>query len=67
MAILTSAANQHDINFMLPLVYLMLPSVSGKHGRPRQYPKTAGADCGYTSQDLLSIFAQTNIDAFIPQ
>ena len=66
-AVLTSAANEHDITFILPLVYLMLPGVGGKRGRLRQYPKTVSADCGYTSRDVLSIFQHTHIDAIIPQ
>lgn len=67
LAVITSAANNHDINFILPLVYLCLPCVGGKPGRPRQYPNLVRADCGYTSQDLLSIFRMTDIDAEIPQ
>lgn len=67
LEVIVSAANEHDINFILPLVYLGLPLIGGVPGRPRQYPALVRADCGYTSQDLLSIFERTGIQCEIPQ
>ena len=67
LAVIVSAANEHDINFILPLVYLHLPVIGGKPGRPLRFPRVVRADCGYTSKDLLWIFQQTKIAGVIPQ
>jgi transposase len=67
VAVIVSGANEHDINFILPLVFQRLPVVGGKRGRPYVFPKVVRADCGYTSRDLLYIFRETKIKAFIPQ
>jgi len=67
LQVIVSAANEHDVNFILPLVYLGLPQIGGRPGRPRKYPAMVRADCGYTSKDLLRIFQATGIDAEIPQ
>ena len=67
LAVIVSAAHEHDVNFILPLVYLSLPRIGGPLGRPRQYPATVRADSGYTSKDLLKIFKATGIEAEIPQ
>ena len=40
LAVLTSAANEHDINLILPLVYLGLLGVGGKRGRQREFKTT---------------------------
>ena len=67
VAVIVSAANEHDIRFILPLVLQKLPRIGGRPGRPRQLPDRVRADQGYTSQDLLGIFAACNIEAEIPQ
>ena len=67
LAVIVSGANEHDVNFILPLVFLMLPKIGGRRGRPRQFPRRVRADKGYTSSDLLQIFRQCGIDAHIPQ
>lgn len=67
LEVLVSGANEHDVNFILPLVYLGLPSIGGRPGRPRKYPTIVRADAGYTSADLLEIFRRTGITADIPQ
>lgn len=67
LAIIVSAANEHDVNFILPLVYLRMPRIGGLPGRPRRYPVVVRADAGYTSKDLLKIFRATGIEADIPQ
>ena len=67
LEVIVSAANQHDVNFILPLVYLGLPRIGGVPGRPREYPAMVRADSGYTSKDLLAIFHATGIESEIPQ
>lgn len=67
LAVIVSGANEHDVNFILPLVFLMLPRIGGRRGRPRQFPERVRADQGYTSDDLLTLFRQRGIDAQIPQ
>ena len=67
LAVLVSSANRHDVNFMLPLVFCSFPRVGGVPGRPPQMPKVVRADAGYTSQDVLNLFAWCGIQAEIPQ
>ena len=64
---LVSAANQHDVNFMLPLVFCLFPAIGGVVGRPPQTPKLVRADAGYTSQCLLNLLSWCGIGAEIPQ
>ena len=67
LAVIISAANRHDVNFLLPLVFLNFPRVKGQPGRPRELPRTVRADCGYTSRDLLALLSICGIDPRIPQ
>lgn len=67
LAVMVSGANEHDVNYILPLVFLMLPRIGGLPGRPRQFPRRVRADQGYTSADLLWIFDQCGIEGCIPQ
>ena len=67
LAVIVSGANEHDVKFIMPLVFMMLPRIGGLPGRPRQYPRQVRADQGYTSQDLLNLFAACGIEAEIPQ
>ena len=67
LAVVVSAANQHDVNFILPLVYHAFPRIAGGPGRPRELPALVRADTGYTSKHLLAIFNATGIEAEIPQ
>ena len=62
-----SAANEHDVNFIFPLVYTKLPRIGGLRGRPRAFPSTVRADFGYTSKDVLAVFKVSGIEAEIPQ
>ncbi|KAA5533999.1 transposase [Roseiconus nitratireducens] len=67
LAVIVSAANDHDIRFILPLVLLAFPVVGGAPGRPRIKPDLVRADQGYTSKDLLDLLASVGIEAEIPQ
>jgi transposase len=67
LAVLVSAANQHDVKFMLPLVFCHFPSIGGVAGRPPAGPKVVRADAGYTSKDLLYLLRWCGIRGEIPQ
>jgi transposase len=67
LAVEVSAANQHDVNFILPLVFCLFPKIGGKVGRPRETPRIVRADAGYTSQDLLALFHACGVETAIPQ
>jgi transposase len=67
LAIEVSAANRHDVNYLLPLVFRWFPRLGGLLGRPRQRPRLVRADSGYTSQAILDLLAWSGIEAEIPQ
>lgn len=67
LAVIVSGANEHDVNYILPLVFLKLPQIGGRPGRPRRYPRCVRADQGYTSNALLWILRKCRIQARIPQ
>ena len=67
LAVMVSAANEYDINFILPLIFREFPSVGGLVGRPPQLPKLVRADTGYTSQDLRDLLKACGIGTEIPQ
>jgi transposase len=67
IAVIVSAANEHDVNFILPLVFTKFPNVAGAKGRPRTKPQVVRADTGYTSQDVLDVLASAGIRGEIPQ
>jgi transposase len=67
LSVIVSAANEHDVNFILPLVFTKFPSIGGAIGRPRTQPQSVCADAGYTSKDVLEVLTKTNISAEIPQ
>ncbi len=67
LEVIVSGANEHDVNFILPLIYLGLPCIGGLPGRPRLYPAIVRADCGYTSKDVLAVLEATGIESEIPQ
>lgn len=67
VGVIVSAANEHDLRFILPLVLLKLPRIGGLPGRPRERPDRVRADQGYTSQDVLNLLAACGIEAEIPQ
>lgn len=67
LAVVVSAANEHDVRFIVPLIFLHFPRVGGLPGRPRELPKVVRADAGYTSKDLLWILSEAGIAAEIPQ
>ncbi len=67
IAVIISAANEHDVRFILPFVLLQFPRVGGLRGRPRELPTVVRADCGYTSADLLRLLNWYGITGIIPQ
>ena len=67
LAVIVSAANEHDVRFLLPLVLCEFPRLGGAPGRPREKPQVVRADRGYTSKDLLSLLGECGIEAQIPQ
>ena len=67
ISVIVSAANEHDVNFILPLVFKKFPHVSGDKGRPRTKPEVVRTDAGYTSQDALDVLASADIRGEIPQ
>lgn len=67
IAVIVSAANEHDVNFILPLVFTKFPKVAGAKGRPRTKPQVVRADTGYTSKDVLDVLASAGIRGEIPQ
>lgn len=67
ISVIVSAANEHDVNFILPLVFTKFPHVSGAKGRPRTKPEVVRADAGYTSRDVLDVLASADIRGEIPQ
>ena len=50
LAAKVTAANEHDINQLLPLV-TAVPPVGGKPGPPRRLPERLQADRAYDSED----------------
>jgi transposase len=67
IAVIVSAANEHDVNFILPLVFTKFPKVAGANGRPRTKPQMVRADTGYTSKDVLDVLACAGIRGEIAQ
>ena len=67
IAVIVSAANEYDVNFILPLVFTKFPKVAGAKGRPRTKPQMVRADTGYTSKDVLDVLASAGIRRAIPQ
>lgn len=67
LAVEVSAANRHDVNFLLPLVFRWFPRLGGLPGRPPQMPRLVRADSGYTSHAILDLLAWCGIEAKIPQ
>jgi transposase len=49
LATAVTAANQHDVTQLLPLVDA-IPPISGKQGRPRQRPERIQGDRAYDSE-----------------
>lgn len=67
LAVIVSAANEHDVRFLLPLVLREFPRLGGTPGRPREKPAIVRADQGYTSKELLGLLDECGIEAEIPQ
>ena len=67
LGVIVSAANDHDVKFLLPLLLLAFPRVGGVPGRPRELPRLVRADQGYTSKDLLALLGLCGVRAEIPQ
>ncbi|QGJ68676.1 DDE transposase [Planctomycetales bacterium 10988] len=67
LAVQVSAANEHDVGFLLPLSLVHFPRLGGMAGRPPTKPKRIRADAGYTSGPLLNLLAGCGIEAEIPQ
>ncbi|QGJ71494.1 DDE transposase [Planctomycetales bacterium 10988] len=67
LAVQVSAANEHDISFLLPLSLVHFPRLGGVAGHPPAKPKRVRADAGYTSRALLNLLEGCGIEAEIPQ
>lgn len=67
LAVIVSAANEHDVRFLLPLVFCEFPRLGGTPGRPREKPAMVRADTGYTSRALLGLLGAGGVRAEIPQ
>ena len=67
LAVILTAANQHDIRQIMPLVLLEFPQIGGLPGRPLDRPRRVRADAGYASSDLLHLLTACGIEAIIPQ
>lgn len=52
ISVMVSAANEHDVNFILPLIFTRFPSIGGAIGHPRTQPQSICADAGYTSKKM---------------
>ena len=60
-----TAANQHDVTTLLPLVVEM-PAVAGKPGRPKQKPDKVLADKAFDCQPLRDILRWLDIEPELP-
>lgn len=60
------AANQHDVNTLLPLV-VEISAVGGKPGRPRQKPVALIADKAFDCQALRDLLNWLGIEPRIPR
>ncbi len=61
ISVIVSAANEHDVNFILPLIFTKFPSIGGAIGRPRTQQQSVCADAGYTSKDVLEVLAKRTL------
>lgn len=60
------AANQHDVNTLLPLI-VEIPAVGGKPGRPKQKPEALVADKAFDCQALRTLLNWLGIEPRIPR
>lgn len=67
LSVIVSRANDHDVKFLLPLVFLKRSRIGGVPGRPRQFPHRVRADRGDTSKDVLYVLGACGIEPEIPQ
>lgn len=67
LAVRISAANEHDVNHLLPLVFNSFPRDRGRRGRPRSPSRWVRADQERTSRPLLNVLAWCGNQASIPQ
>jgi transposase len=66
LVVQTTAANNHDVNTLLPAV-VELPKVTGKLGRPKWKPERLYADKGFDDQALRDILNWYGIEPHIPK
>jgi hypothetical protein len=66
-SVIVAAANEHDANFILPLIFTKLPTEDGANGHPQTQPRSVCVDAGYTPKDVPEKLARTNIREEIPQ
>lgn len=67
LANIITAANEHDLKQLLPLVFLKYPRIGGKRGRPLDRPVRVTTDKGYDCQATRKILAWTGISTCIPR
>lgn len=61
-----TAANQHDVTTLLPLV-IDLPAVAGKPGAPKRQPEKLVADKAFDCQSLRAILRWLGIEPVLPK
>lgn len=61
-----TAANQHDVKTLLPLV-VELPAVAGKPGRPKRMPEKLVADKGFDCEALRDLLRWLGIEPALPK
>ena len=66
VAVETSAANRHDNEFLLPLIFDHFPIVGEKVGRPRQQPRVVRVDAGYRGRHRIELLSQWGTETMIP-
>ena len=62
----STAANQHDVNTLLPLV-VNIPEVAGKKGRPKWKPAQLLADKAFDCQALRDVLRWLGITPTLPR
>jgi len=67
LAVIISGAHEHNVNFLLPLVFREFPRIKGARGRPATKPRVVRADCGYTSRDVSWLLSMCGIRPEIAQ
>ena len=67
LAVRISAANEHEMDHLLPLQFTSFPVVRGRRDGPCSLPRWVRVDQGYTSRPLLEVLACCGIQVSISQ